>query len=62
MKMPKLKTRLILEEQFAAPDGAGGETDAWIAIGEHNAELTAQGVSEGERAAAGDMAPSLTRP
>lgn len=48
MKVPKLKTCLVLEEQVAAPDGAGGEAEAWVVIGTHYAALTSQGVAEGE--------------
>jgi head-tail adaptor len=51
VRAPRLTTRLILEEQVAAPDGAGGEADIWVAIGEHHAVLLARNASEGEAGA-----------
>jgi head-tail adaptor len=41
MKLPMLMRRLILEAPQRSPDGAGGYTETWVALGEHWAEIKA---------------------
>ena len=48
MTVPRLSSRLLLEELVASPDGAGGETEAWVAVATHHVALIAQGAAEGE--------------
>jgi len=41
MSAPRLTRRLVLEEAQAAPDGAGGHLESWVALGTLWAELRA---------------------
>ena len=41
MKNVRLNRRLILEAPQSQPDGAGGYSETWVALGEHWAEVQA---------------------
>lgn len=42
MNAPQLNRRLDLEAPQRVPDGAGGFTESWVALGEHWAEVRAR--------------------
>lgn len=42
MKRPHLNRQLVLETPQRTPDGAGGFTTSWVALGIHWAEITAR--------------------
>ena len=37
--LPKLTRKLVLEDPQRSPDGAGGYTETWVALGTHWAEV-----------------------
>jgi len=51
MTMPHLNRKLVLEAPLRVPDGAGGYTQSWTALGEHWADVSAR--TGRERAEAG---------
>ncbi len=46
MRHPDLNRKLVLEEASRIPDGAGGWSETWSAIGTHWAEMQALGGQE----------------
>ena len=42
MSAPRLNRKLVLEGAVRSPDGAGGFTEAWVALGEVWGEVTAR--------------------
>jgi len=40
MSLPRLNRHLVLEAKNRVPDGLGGYTEAWVALGELWAEIT----------------------
>jgi len=42
MRAPHLNRRLVLEAPVRAPDGAGGFSESWVALGEIWAEVSAR--------------------
>jgi len=55
---PRLNRKLVLEGAERAPDGAGGFTESWVALGDLWAEVTAR--TGRERAEAGVPVSSMS--
>lgn len=58
MKTPQLNRKLTLEAPNRAPDGAGGFTDTWVALGTIWAEVLPRG--SGREVEASELALKIT--